>query len=51
MRDWAEACRTIDYHYGSDAVRARIDRRPAFVGLPESVGTRPIPLRPAAVVS
>lgn len=41
MQDWAEACRKIDYHYGSDEVRARIDRRPAFVGLPRSVSTRP----------
>jgi MoaA/NifB/PqqE/SkfB family radical SAM enzyme len=48
MRDWAEACRKIDYHYGSEAVRSRIDRRPAFVGLPASVGTRPIPVGPPA---
>jgi hypothetical protein len=41
MQDWADACRKIDYHYGSDQVRARIDRRPVFVGLPRSVGTRP----------
>ncbi|MFI6317539.1 radical SAM protein [Nonomuraea sp. NPDC050556] len=27
MRQWAEAARRIDYHFGSDAVRARIDRR------------------------
>jgi hypothetical protein len=52
MRDWAEACRKIDYHYGSEAVRARIDRRPLFVGLPASVGPRPIPTGPpAAAVS
>jgi MoaA/NifB/PqqE/SkfB family radical SAM enzyme len=41
MSDWAEASRKIDYHYGSADVRARIDRRPVFVGLPASVGTRP----------
>ncbi|MFI6318931.1 radical SAM protein [Nonomuraea sp. NPDC050556] len=29
MRDWAEAARRIDYHFGTDAVRARIDRRQA----------------------
>lgn len=39
MQDWAEACRKIDYHYGSDEVRARIDRRPAFAGLPVSTST------------
>ncbi|QYC37933.1 Antilisterial bacteriocin subtilosin biosynthesis protein AlbA [Nonomuraea coxensis DSM 45129] len=27
MRQWAEAARRIDYHFGSDAVRARLDRR------------------------
>jgi MoaA/NifB/PqqE/SkfB family radical SAM enzyme len=48
MRDWAEACRKIDYHYGSEAVRARIDRRPMFVGLPASVGARPLPVGPPA---
>lgn len=31
MRSWAEAVRRIDHHFGSDEVRARIDRRPAFV--------------------
>lgn len=41
MQEWADACRKIDYHYGSDEVRARIDRRPVFVGLPASVGSRP----------
>jgi MoaA/NifB/PqqE/SkfB family radical SAM enzyme len=30
MAQWAEAARRIDYHFGSDEVRARIDRRPAF---------------------
>jgi hypothetical protein len=30
MRDWAEATRRIDYHFGSDEVRRRIDRRPAY---------------------
>nr|WP_055502903.1 radical SAM protein [Nonomuraea pusilla] len=30
MREWAEATRKIDYHFGSDADRARIDRRPEF---------------------
>lgn len=47
MQEWAEACRKIDYHYGSDEVRARIDRRPVFVGLPQSVGTRPTAAGPA----
>ncbi|MEU4352179.1 hypothetical protein [Streptomyces sp. NPDC023838] len=32
MRGWAEAVRRIDYHFGSDEVRARIDRRPVFTG-------------------
>ncbi|SEF97538.1 Radical SAM superfamily enzyme, MoaA/NifB/PqqE/SkfB family [Nonomuraea solani] len=27
MREWAEAARRIDYRFGTDAVRARIDRR------------------------
>lgn len=33
MREWAEAARRIDYRFGSDAVRARIDRRavPGFL--------------------
>lgn len=48
MRDWAEACRKIDYHYGSDVVRARIDRRPVFVGLPRSVSARPAVAGPVA---
>lgn len=30
MAQWARAARAIDYHFGSDAVRARIDRRPRF---------------------
>ncbi|MEO3930834.1 radical SAM protein [Micromonosporaceae bacterium B7E4] len=30
MRQWAEATRRIDHHFGSDQVRARIDRRPAY---------------------
>lgn len=30
MRDWAEAARRLDYHFGDAADRARIDRRPAF---------------------
>jgi hypothetical protein len=30
MRQWAEAARKIDYRFGSDADRARIDRRPDF---------------------
>lgn len=29
-RDWAEAVRRIDYRFGSDQVRARIDGRPVF---------------------
>ena len=51
MKDWAEACRKIDYHYGSDAVRARIDRRPVFMGLPRSVGARPAVAEPTATAS
>ncbi|ACZ90122.1 radical SAM protein [Streptosporangium roseum] len=31
MEQWAEATRKIDYHFGSEADRARIDRRPEFV--------------------
>lgn len=30
MAQWAEAARRIDHHFGSPAVRARIDRRPVF---------------------
>jgi MoaA/NifB/PqqE/SkfB family radical SAM enzyme len=30
MARWAEAARRIDYHFGSAAVRARIDRRPRY---------------------
>jgi MoaA/NifB/PqqE/SkfB family radical SAM enzyme len=30
MAQWAQAARRIDYHFGSDAVRERIDRRPVF---------------------
>ena len=30
MAKWARAARQIDYHFGSDAVRARIDRRPPY---------------------
>ncbi|WP_169981649.1 radical SAM protein [Microbispora sp. H10836] len=30
MEQWAEATRKIDYRFGSDADRARIDRRPHF---------------------
>jgi len=48
MADWAQACRKIDYHYGSDVVRARIDRRQVFVGLPRSVGARPAVVKPIA---
>ena len=33
MRQWAAAARTLDYHFGSDADRLRIDRRPAFAPL------------------
>ncbi|MEV6909746.1 radical SAM protein [Amycolatopsis sp. NPDC051071] len=32
VEEWAEATRRIDYHFGSEAVRARIDRRPQFSG-------------------
>lgn len=48
MKDWAQACRKIDYHYGSDVVRARIDRRPVFVGLPRTAGARPAVVEPIA---
>ncbi|GII54293.1 hypothetical protein Pth03_26820 [Planotetraspora thailandica] len=30
MEDWAEATRRIDYHFGTDDVRRRIDRRPLY---------------------
>jgi MoaA/NifB/PqqE/SkfB family radical SAM enzyme len=30
MKEWADAARQIDYHFASDKVRTRIDRRPAF---------------------
>jgi MoaA/NifB/PqqE/SkfB family radical SAM enzyme len=30
MQEWAEAARRIDYHFGSEEVRARIDRRPEY---------------------
>ncbi|KZB86253.1 radical SAM protein [Amycolatopsis regifaucium] len=32
VEEWSEAARRIDYHFGSEAVRARIDRRPGFTG-------------------
>ncbi|MGR6914363.1 hypothetical protein ACU635_08925 [[Actinomadura] parvosata] len=31
MKDWAEATRRIGYHFGTDEVRRRIDRRPAYI--------------------
>ncbi|TDB93810.1 radical SAM protein [Micromonospora fluostatini] len=31
MRDWAEATRRLDQHFGDRLVRARIDRRPAHL--------------------
>jgi hypothetical protein len=31
MKDWAAAARRIDHHFGSDADRARIERRPAYL--------------------
>lgn len=34
VKEWAEATRRIDYHFGSEAVRARIDQRPQFLGTP-----------------
>ncbi|MFI9455865.1 radical SAM protein [Amycolatopsis sp. NPDC052450] len=34
VEEWAAATRRIDYHFGSEAVRARIDRRPQFSGAP-----------------
>lgn len=30
MREWAAATRQIDYHFGSQETRARIDKRPAY---------------------
>lgn len=33
LKDWAAAVRRIDYHFGTDEVRARIDRRPEFLPL------------------
>jgi hypothetical protein len=30
MEDWAEATRRIDYHFGTDEVRRRINRRPTY---------------------
>jgi MoaA/NifB/PqqE/SkfB family radical SAM enzyme len=30
MKQWAAAVRRMDYHFGSDQVRARIDRRPEY---------------------
>jgi len=46
MDEWAAACRELDYHFGSETVRSRIDRRPLFVGLPASVSSRPAPTAP-----
>ncbi|GAA0848382.1 hypothetical protein GCM10009525_70040 [Streptosporangium amethystogenes subsp. fukuiense] len=39
MKQWAEATRKIDYHFGSEADRTRIDRRPEFV--PTDSGASP----------
>ncbi|MCK2244163.1 MULTISPECIES: radical SAM protein [unclassified Crossiella] len=36
MRDWAEAARRIDYHYGTAEDRARIEARPVFLPLTPS---------------
>ncbi|MBP2328421.1 MoaA/NifB/PqqE/SkfB family radical SAM enzyme [Kibdelosporangium banguiense] len=33
MRQWAAATRRLDYHFGTDEDRARIDRRPVFLPL------------------
>jgi MoaA/NifB/PqqE/SkfB family radical SAM enzyme len=44
-KDWAEVVRQIDYRFGSDEVRARIDKRPVF---DPAKGHRQIALRPAA---
>jgi len=30
-REWAAACRRIDYHFGSDAVKAMLDNRAAYI--------------------
>ncbi|GLZ78456.1 hypothetical protein Afil01_32630 [Actinorhabdospora filicis] len=42
-QDWAEAVRRIDYRFGSEEVRARIDKRPAF----DPGESRRLTLRPA----
>ena len=43
--DWAEAVRRIDQRFGTDEVRARIDRRPEF---DPARTPRRIPIRPVA---
>lgn len=40
MKDWAEATRRIDYHFGSEEVRARIERRPDYFP-PSAPAVRP----------
>lgn len=35
MQDWAEAVRRMDYHFGSEEVRSRIDRRSVRTNPPE----------------
>ncbi|GAA2877857.1 hypothetical protein GCM10010517_39520 [Streptosporangium fragile] len=42
MADWAEAARRIDHHFGSDEVRRRMNRRPAYPDGPNR-GGRPAP--------
>ncbi|WP_198942998.1 radical SAM protein [Actinophytocola xanthii] len=36
MREWAEATRRLDYRFGTDDDRARIDNRPVFLSLSPS---------------
>ncbi|MFG1610280.1 radical SAM protein [Actinoplanes sp. NPDC049265] len=44
-KDWADAVRRIDQRFGTDEVRARIDRRPEF---DPAQPLRGLPLRPVA---
>jgi MoaA/NifB/PqqE/SkfB family radical SAM enzyme len=48
MKDWAEAARRLDAHFGSKEVRARIDRRPDYLPPSEPPARPPIMRRPKA---
>lgn len=37
MRDWAAACRAIDFHFASEEDRARIEKRPVALPVPEDL--------------